>query len=591
MMQQPETITRAMIATLHARPDTVALRWREPGGWGGWTWREYAEMSARIAAGLTELGIQRGDRIILMTRNRPEFHVVDMAAMLIGAVPVSLYNSASSGQISYTAQHAEARLAVVETPVYLERFLRVRTELPDLRHVVIISDPERMAPPDAIPFSQLSDSVAIDAEEAAEAAEPGDMATLIYTSGTTGPPKAVMITHANVVWTVRSLLEVLGHRLTGYRTISFLPMAHIAERMLTHYAHVHEGTEVTTCPDPGLFPQYLREVRPNLVFAVPRVWEKAYSTIQAFAASVPEQEPAFKAALAVGRRLTAVRSSGARIPEDLEQEWKEADRVLSAVRELVGFDHCDLAVTAAAPIGTEVLTFFRSLGVPLSELYGLSESCGPLTWDPHLVRPGDTGPPIPGCSVRLTPEGEILGSGGNIFAGYFKDPEKTAETLDQDGWLHTGDLGSLQDGRLRIVGRKKDLIVTAGGENVSPTNIETALKSIPLIDQAFVAGERRPYLVALLTIDSDALGAWGRQNGWDLALPDLLHRPELREDLGREVAAVNQRFSRVEQVKRFAILDHDWVADSDELTATMKVKRERILTKYAAEIDSLYVVE
>jgi long-chain acyl-CoA synthetase len=588
-MASPPTVTHALFDTVSSIPDAVALRWRDAGRWGSWTWKEYAQQAARVAAGFRELGVQRGDRILLMTRNRPEFHVADMAAMLIGAVPVSVYTSASSEQLLYTAGHAEARLCVVETPAFLERFLKVRSDLPDLRHLVVVSDPERMAPPDVIPFAQLSEAVAVDVEAAAAAAQPEDMATLIYTSGTTGPPKGVIITHANVVWTVRSLIQLLGHRITGYQVISFLPMAHIAERMITHYAHVHEGTEVTTCPNPGLFPQYLSEVRPRLVFAVPRVWEKAYSTIEAMAASVPDEHARFEAALAVGRRVEVARAAGTAVSGPLAKEFEEADEVLSAVRGLIGLDRCELAVTAAAPIGTEVLVFFRSLGVPLSELYGMSESCGPLTWDPHVVRPGDTGPPIPGCKVRLTPEGEVLAWGGNIFAGYYKDADRTAEALDPEGWLHTGDLGQLEDGRLRIVGRKKDLIVTAGGENVSPSNIETALRSVPLIDQAIVAGDRRPYLVGLLTVDQEALGAWGRQAGLgELALPDLLQRPELQEEMARQVAQVNERFSRAEQVKRFAILDHQWLADSEELTATMKLKRDTVVSKYAAEIDALY---
>lgn len=588
-MAQPETVTEAMLATVHARPKEIALRWRADGGWGAWTWEEYAERAARLAAGLTALGVERGDRVLLMTRNRPEFHVADMASLLVGAVPISLYNSASPEQIRYAATHSEASVAVVENPELLERFLKVRHGLPHLGHLVVVTDPESAAPPDVIRFQQLDETRPLDFEGAADSADPDDLATLIYTSGTTGPPKAVMITHANVTWTVRSTLAALGHGIAGYRMISFLPMAHIAERLVSHYAHTYEGTEVTTCPEPGWVTQYLRDVRPHLVFAVPRVWEKACSTIRAVTASAPDGGTSFDAALDLGRRMAEARAAGGPIEPDLEREWSEADRMLGGIRSLAGLDECQLAVTAAAPIAVDVLVFFRSLGVPLSELYGLSESCGPVSWDPDELRPGDTGPPIPGCEVRIGPDGEILVQGGNVFAGYLHDPEKTAEAIDAEGWLHTGDIGVLHDGRLQIVGRKKDLIVTSGGENVAPSNIETALRSQPLISQACVAGDSRPYLVALLTIDIEGLREWGQRKGLEnLPTPELLEQPELREEVGRQVEAATASLSRLEQVRRFAILDHEWQIDSDELTPTMKMRRQHILTKYAAEIDALY---
>ena len=533
--------------------------------------------------------MERGERVVLMTRNRPEFHVTDTAAMLVGAVPMSLYNSSSAEQVRYVASHAQAVVAVVDSPKYLERFLKVRDELPRLRHLVIVSNPEAMAPPDVIHFQRLLDAAPADLRTAAQAVQPHDMATLIYTSGTTGPPKAVEITHANVAWTVRSLLEAVGHGITGWRMVSFLPMAHIAERVATHYLHLYQGTEVTTCPDPGFIIEYLREVRPQLVFAVPRVWEKACSSIRALSATDPDQQATFEAALEVGRRVSEAKAAGQALGPALTRDWEHADGVLSVVRDLIGLDQTQLAVTAAAPIAVDVLVFFRALGVPLSELYGLSESTGPLTWDPYQVVPGDVGRPIPGCEVRIEPDGEILARGGNVFAGYLHDPEQTAQTIDPDSWLRTGDLGVLDDGRLRIVGRKKDLIVTLDGENISPSNIETALQGAPLIGQACVAGDRRPYLVALLTIDPDALRAWARQQGLGVApSTELLKAPGLEAEIHHEVAEVNRRFSQIEQVKRFAILDHEWPVDADELTPTMKVKRDRVLTKYAAEIDALY---
>ncbi len=584
----PPTVSAAFAATVAARPGEVALRWRAPSGWSSWTWRDYAAQAARVAAGLGGLGVEKGERVVLMTRNRPEFHAADMGALLLGAVPVSVYESSSAEQVRYVAGHCEAVVAVVE-PEFLERALDAKAALGGLRHVVVISDPGAALAPGLVPFSTLVDAAPADLEVAAACSRPEDLATLIYTSGTTGPPKAVEITHGNVSWTVRSLVQAVGHHLPGWRMISFLPMAHVAERVATHYLHVFEGTEVTTCSDARLVLEYLRDVRPQAIFGVPLVWERAYASIRALADANPEQRGPVEAALAIGRQVDEARSAGRPLGAALERQWAEADRVLSVVRELTGLDRVEVAISAAAPIDPEIVVFFRSLGVPLSELYGLSESTGPLTWDPYRVHPGDVGHPIPGCEVRLAPDGEILARGGNVCAGYYKDPERTADAIDAQGWLHTGDLGALEDGRLRIVGRKKDLIVTAGGENVAPVNVETALRSAPLVGQAVVAGDDRPYLVALLTVDRDALQSWASEHGLSgLPAAELLHLAQLVEEVDREVSEVNRRFSRAEQVRRFAIVDDEWPVDSDLVTPTMKVRRDRVLARYAAQVEALY---
>lgn len=602
LSEWPATVTSAFVATAAERADLTALRWRTPGGWASWSWRDYADRTARVAAALRDLGVEPGDRIVLMLRNRPEFHAVDMGALFAGAVPVSLYNTSSAEQVRYVTRHAGAAVALVE-PDYLERFLAVRDQLPRLRHLVVVShaDEDAIAADDVraaergnaargvVRFDALLRVEPVVLSDDAARAEPDDLATLIYTSGTTGPPKAVEITHANVAWTVRSLVRAVGHGVTGWRMVSCLPMAHIAERVATHYLHTFEGTEVTTCPDIRFLPQYLREVHPQAIFGVPLLWEKTRASIRAVAAANPEQREPFDAALRVGAEVDEARLSGRTPSPDLARRWTDADRLLAVVRELLGMDQVELAVTAAAPIAPEVVRFFRSLGVPLSELYGMSESTGPITWDPYDVCPGDVGHPIPGCEVRVALDGEVLARGGNVFAGYFKDAALTAETIDEEGWLSTGDLGVLEDGRLRIVGRKKDLIITEGGENVSPSNIETALRLAPLVGQACVAGDRRPYLVALLTVDPDALGAWAHEHERsETPPPELARLPELREEVRRQVDEVNRRFSRVEQVRRFAVLEGDWSADPDLLTATMKVRRHQVLARFAAEVDALY---
>ncbi len=614
----PPTVPAALVSTTAIRPDEPALRWRGAGGWSSWTWRDYADRVSRLAAGLSELGVGRGERILLMTHNRPEFHAVDMAALAVGAVPVSVYNSSSAEQLRYVADHAEAVVAVVEAE-YLGRVFESGDRHTRLRHLVVLpgldaagrqgadtqtqqgadaqtqqgadSGAQGLANglPDVVAFDRLLGTVAVDLRAQADRARPDDLATLIYTSGTTGPPKAVEITHANVAWTVRSIVEAVGHPVAGWQMVSCLPMAHIAERVATHYLHAFEGTEVTTCHDARFVLEYLREVHPRAVLSVPLLWEKAYASIKALAAANPEQREPFEAALEVGRDVAEARSAGRSLDPSLARRWADADRQLSLIRGLLGLDRAEIAVSAAAPIAPEVVAFFRALGVPLSELYGMSESTGPISWDPYRVRPGDVGHPIPGCDVRLAEDGEVLARGGNVFAGYYKDPARTARTIDADGWLHTGDLGVIEDGRLRIVGRKKDLIVTEGGENVSPSNIETALRSAPLVDQACVAGDRKPYLVALLTLDPDAVNAWARaHNRSGMTMKELVHLPDLRAEVELQVADVNRRFSRVEQVRRVAVLDDAWPADSEMLTATMKVKRDQVLAKYSAEVDALY---
>ncbi|HEV2994083.1 MAG TPA: AMP-binding protein, partial [Acidimicrobiia bacterium] len=447
------------------------------------------------------------------------------------------------------------------------------------------------APDDVVRFDELLAAAPVDLDEAATVAQPGDLATIIYTSGTTGPPKGVMLDHDNVVWTVESLRRTLGPvDPTGYRLVSYLPMAHIAERMNSHYQGVSFGFEITTCPEPGLVAQYLPEVRPQLLFAVPRIWEKMHAGVLAVAHADPDQETALTAALEVGEREQAYRARGEDLPADLAAEYATHEPTLAFVRHLLGLDAVVAAISGAAPIPSGVLRFFRNLGLDLSEIYGLSETSGPMTWAPFRVKVGTVGPAIPGCEVRLDDDGEVLARGGNIFRGYLNDPEKTADALDADGWLHSGDIGQFDDdGYLRIVDRKKELIITAGGKNISPANLESALKAAPLIGQASVIGDDRPFVSALLVLDPEVAPAWAKAHGVAAAtLPELAEDPTVLAEVGREVAAANERFSNVEQIKQFTVLGHEWLPDSEELTPTMKLKRRGIKAKYAAEIEAMY---
>jgi len=563
------TVPGLFAATVGARSDEVALRWRPPGAetaTASLTWAEYADRACRVAAGLRALGVRPGQRIVLMMRNRPEFHYADMGALLAGVTPISIYNSSSPEQIEYLAGHSEAAAAIVGDVGMLERFLKVRSDLPDLEKLILVDDPDGLAPSDVVPLGELLGAAPVDLGQAAAAAEPEDLLTLIYTSGTTGPPKGVMITHRNLCWVVESMNRATGESIAGWRQVSYLPMAHIAERLLTHYFHVAEGTDVTCCPEPTELVSYLREVRPEHFLGVPRVWEKIHAGITAAMAADPAKQAAFERALETGD-----------------------DAFLANVRAMVGLDGMRLALTGAAPIPRPVFDFFRALGVPLSEVYGLSECTGPMTWS-RDARAGTVGPPIPGQEVKLLDDGEVCCRGGNVFAGYLKDPERTAEMLDGHGWLHSGDIGRFDEaGYVQIVDRKKELIITAGGKNISPANLEAAIKSYPLIGQACAIGDARPYMTALIVLDPDVAPAWARSQGIDFAsLADLAAHPDVRAEVERCVAEANSRFSQVEQIKKIAILPTEWPPDSDELTPTMKLKRRGVLAKYADEIEGLY---
>ncbi len=584
------TVPLAFRDRVRAHPDAVALRWLDGTAWKERTWADYGDQAARLAGSLADLGVGHGDRVVLMMRNRPEFHVADVASMLVGATPVSIYNSSSAEQVAFIAGNCGARVAIVEDAAFLATLLEARPRLPDLRYIVVIEEVEHG--PDVMPWSELLQRGPVDLDEAASVAQPTDLATVIYTSGTTGPPKGVMIDHANIAWTVQCLRVALADiDVIGRRLVSYLPMAHIAERMTSHYQGIEFGYEVTTCPEAGAVASYLPQVRPEVLFAVPRVWEKMEAGVRAVLASDPDKAAEFERALEIGAKAAACRADGTELPSELVPPYELVEReALGPVRALLGLDQLVTAISGAAPISAGVFGFFRALGVPLSEIYGLSETSGPMTWEPFRVRPGTVGPAIPGQEVRLAEDGEVLCRGGNIFRGYLDDPVRTAEVLDPDGWFHTGDIGEFDDaGFLRIVDRKKELIITAGGKNISPANLEAALKAHPLIGQAMAIGDGKPYISALLVLDPEVAPVWAAGHGIDgLTLVELASHPEVIEEIERGVATANEQFSKVERIKRFVVLGNEWMPDSEELTPTMKLKRRGVHAKYATEIASLY---
>ena len=584
-----QTIPRLLLRTAANRPQASALRWRAGDEFHTLSYVEFVERAGRVAAGLGALGVGPGTRVVLFLRNRPEFHIADVGALLCGATPVSIYNSSSPEQVRSLVRHCAAEVAIVDNPEFLDRVLVVRDDLPALREIVLVDGSSDA--PAVRPWSWLVGHDSVDLETAAGIARPHDLATVIYTSGTTGEPKGVMLDHTNVAWTVESLRSTLSYSTEGFRMISYLPAAHIAERMTSHYGGLVQGYEITTCPDIRLVGSYLTETRPQVLFGTPRTFEKIHSGVRALLALDPLREEAFDRVLARGAEAARARADGQELDAITAARVESAEtEMLAPVRALLGLDAVECAVSAAAPLSVEILEFVRALGVPLAELYGLSETSGPASWDPERVRPGTVGRALPGEEIRTAEDGEVLIRGGNVFRGYLDDPELTAAVLDSDGWLHTGDVGTIdEDGYLRIVDRKKELIITATGKNVSPASLEAALKAQPLIGQACAIGDKEPYVAALLVLDSDVAPVWAAQHEISaVSLAELAEDPQVLAEVEREVEAVNRHFSHAEQIRRFTVLSQEWLPDSEELTPTMKVKRRAVEAKYAAEIAALY---
>jgi long-chain acyl-CoA synthetase len=586
-----QTVPSRFLTTVAEHPEQVALRWKTAdGGWGERTYAEYGDLVARVTTGLQGLGVGKGDRVVLMMRNIPEFHVVDVAVAMLGATPISIYNSSSPEQVQYLTAHCGASVAIAEDLGFLERFLKVRSELPSLRSLIVLEDPDGMAPEDVRRYEALLDNEPADLDALAREVKPEDLATVIYTSGTTGPPKGVMLSHSNICWTVESYMPLLQIEPVGFRVVSYLPMAHIAERMSSHYLALGGGYEVTTCPNPGDIAAYARDVHPEIMFGVPRVWEKIYATVHGALAADADRKAKFDEAVAAAIPLRLKKTRVALTDEE-QQTLDFLDEVaFKGVRDLMGLDQLKFAVSGAAPIPPEMLEWFVGIGLPMSEIYGMSENTGPLTWDPYEIKPGTVGRAMPGSEVQLAEDGEVIARGGHVFQGYLNDPEKTADALDADGWLHTGDIGEMDDeGYLRIVDRKKELIITAGGKNISPANLEAALKMIPLVGQACAIGDKRPFVSALVVLDTDVTPAWAQSRGLEAAdLASLADHPEVMAEIEQGLAEVMAQFNNAERVKKVKILAEEWLPDSEELTPTSKLKRRGIHAKYEAEIEAIY---
>jgi long-subunit acyl-CoA synthetase (AMP-forming) len=600
---QGKTICDVLARNAETYPDHPALSWEEAGTWRSHSWRQYREKVAALAMALKSLGVGRGDFVAIMTRNRPEHVIADLAAVHAGATPVSLYNTLAPEQIQYIAEHCGAKVAVVEGREFMERWEKVKADLPALQSVILLQDAEEFSGYDWIqPWEDLlaRGKEALDAPggwDAFEAARrevmPEDLATLVYTSGTTGPPKAVMITQRNVVWTVESLDRTVKYP-AGLKGVSYLPLAHIAERAATHYMGMAKVGDVHFCPDVLRVFEVVPQVRPHAFVGVPRVWEKVQAGVMAKLAAEPNARKRAIAlsAIETGRQAAKLESEGKRVPLGLKLKTRLFDKlVYSKIRHAIGLDRSVVRVTAAAPISPDTLQFFAGIGLPLAEVYGMTEDTGPATANPpDRIRLGTVGLALPGVEVKLGEDGEILVRGGNVCPGYYKDAEKTAETFDSDGWLHTGDIGTIDaDGYVKVIDRKKELIITAGGKNISPANLESLLKQHPLIGQACVVGDRKPYVSVLVVLDAEVAPGWASSNG--LAFSDISEfsrEARVHAEIQRAVDDANQHVSQVETIKRFTILRTEWTVDSEELTPTLKLKRRIIHEKYAEEIEGLY---
>jgi long-subunit acyl-CoA synthetase (AMP-forming) len=582
---QSQSLYEAFAATVERLKDDVALRSGEQTR----TWAELAAQVGRIAGGLASLGVKKGDTVALMLSNRPEFVACDMATVALGAVPFSIYQTSSPEQIAYVVGDAEARVAIVEA-AYLDVFEQAREELPQIEHLVVLD-----AEAGTATLAGLEGlDPGFDPSVPAAAVGPDDLLTLIYTSGTTGPPKGVQLTHRNLLTLVASVDDMIPFPEHGGRVISWLPAAHIAERGANYYLPVTKGLEIAICPDPREIVQFLQQAPPTWFFAVPRVWEKLKAGLEAMLAGLPDEqrEPAergFEAALAKVR----LEQKGEEVPEEIEAAAAAAEeQMFGALRKQLGLDEAVAVSVGAAPTPVEVLEFFHAIGIPVGELWGMSETCGVATSNPvGKIKLGTVGPPVPGVELMLAEDGEVFVRGAANMPGYRNMPEKTAETIDAEGWLHTGDIGELdEDGYLRIVDRKKELIINASGKNMSPASIESKLKAAsPLIGQVATIGDDRRYNVALIVLDPDYAPVWAQGQGIeDAALESLVEHEGVRQAIEEAVASANERMARVEQIKKFKILPTEWAPGGDELTPTMKLKRKPIEHKYAAEIEALY---
>src|SRR3954452_2689512 len=558
------TIAEAFRLTVQDDADRIAVRTKDDEI--AWTWAELQRRVDAFAGGLHALGLARGDTLALMVANRPEFMVADLAATMLGATPFSIYLTSSPEQVAYVIKDAGARIAVVE-----EAFADLVRPL--VEHLIVVGDWE----------AHFVEGF----EPDWRAVQPDDILTLIYTSGTTGPPKGVQLAHRNQMAAVDAVEQRVGFP-DGSRVISWLPSAHVAERTAHHYLPIVFAMTITTCPDPRQIGVYLPVVKPTWFFAVPRVWEKLKAGVEA---KLGDDEGARKL-LAAGTKRVELEQAGEPIPPDLQAVLDVAEpKLFAPLRAALGLDEAKLVNVGAAPTPREVLVFFHAIGIPLAEIWGMSETCGAGASTPaERIKIGTVGLPSPGVKLKLAQDGELLARSKVVMVGYRNLPEKTQEALDGEGWLHTGDVATIDpDGYITLIDRKKELIISAAGKNMSPANIEATLKGAsPLIGQACVIGDGRRYNTALLVLDPDVAPAWAKRHGIDGDLAALARHEAVIAAVQADVDVANTTLSNPESIKRFTLIEGDWLPGGDELTPTMKLKRRPVEAKYADLIAAMY---
>jgi long-chain acyl-CoA synthetase len=597
-----DTIPAMFWNAVEKRGPQIWMRQKELGIWRAWTWTQTADAVREIAGGLMSLGFARGDTASVMSNTVVEWVLADLAILSCGGVSNGIYPTDAAAQVHYVCEDSRTSIQFVEDDEQLDKALAVRDRLPGLKKIVVfdmeglrgLHDPGVMSLDELLALGR--DYIAAHPDELMQrvkACRPEDLAILVYTSGTTGKPKGAMHSHHGLVYTVRGYNTLVAQDEHDER-MCFLPLCHIAERVGGEYFALYTGAVLNFVENPETVPENVREISPTVLTAVPRVWEKFYSAVMiALKEAGPLQQAAYAWGVGVGTRIADKVLAGQPVDAFLKFKFTLARWIaLNNVRKLIGIHRARFLVTGAAPISPGLVKWYLSLGVPMLEVWGMTESCGASTGVPAgKIKPGSIGPAATYNEVKLDPAtGEILVRGGNVFMGYLNQPEKTAETIDADGWLHTGDVGLVDtDGFFHITDRMKDIIITAGGKNVTPSELENELKFSPYITDAVVIGDRKPYLTVIIMIDQENVEKFAQDNDVPFSnYASLTKAPEVQQLIQGEIDRVNAKFARVEQIKKFFLLDTQLSAEDEELTPTMKLKRKLVQQKYSPQIEAMY---
>lgn len=589
---QIDTVAAQIFAQGRKQPTAPAYYVRERDGWKATSWADYAGEVRRAARALIALGLPAGGTTAILGYNRPEWVIFNVASMAAGAAPAGIYTTNSPTEVQYIIGHAESAVVLVENQGQYDKVRQVRDKLPTLTHIVLMKGAERIAAPDVLSWEDFlakgGEQHEAELEKRLAAAKPNDLATLIYTSGTTGPPKGVMLSHDNLVFTARVALQITDVGPSDC-ALSYLPLSHIAEQMFSVHVAATAGYAVYYAESIDKVPDNLKEVQPTVFFGVPRIWEKFYAGVSAKMKEATGVKASLVAwARGIGTKASLARANGRPLTGLDAMQYALANKlVFSKLKPAIGLGRARVMVSGAAPIAPDVLQFFASLDLLVQEVYGQSEGCGPTSFNRvGQTLLGSVGPAIPEVEVRIADDGEVCARGRNIFLGYYKDQAATDETL-VDGWMLSGDLGRIDEqGYLHITGRKKDILITAGGKNIAPRNLEEALKTIPMVNEAVVIGDRRKYLTALLTLDPVVTEARAAELG--CAPTEVGSHPTILAEIQATLDQVNQQFARVEQIKKFRVLPRNLSIDDGELTPTLKIKRRFVYQNFADLIESMY---